>query len=412
MFSKVSRRQFVNLAAGSAAGIGFYQGVPDIFAATEVANGKRPDGRVLVVVQLSGGNDGINTVVPFSDQEYYKNRFSLAIDRNAVRKIDENVGFHPALAGFSKLLEESQLAIVQGVGYPKPNRSHFESMDLWHTAHQSGVRINEGWLGRMIRKNNLDAKLDIPAIHLGAEKQPLALAADALSFPSIRSIERFRLKPQGNPKLKELVEKGVKQPRPDDDELLSFVQLTADSALKAGARIEKVLQAKSSAVVYPATPLAQKLQTVSKMIAAEMPTSVYYVTLDGFDTHANQADAHAGLLSQLGDALATFMEDLTEQGNDQRTLVLSFSEFGRRVRQNASHGTDHGTAGPVFLAGGHLKPGTHGKHPRLDQLVDGDLQFHTDYRQVYASILEEWFDIPSEPVLGGRHQSLDLFQQA
>jgi uncharacterized protein (DUF1501 family) len=188
--------------------------------------------------------------------------------------------------------------------------------------------------------------------------------------------------------------------------------LTADSALKAGARIEKVLQAKSSAVVYPATPLAQKLQTVSKMIAAEMPTSVYYVTLDGFDTHANQADAHSGLLSQLGDALATFMEDLTEQGNDQRTLVLSFSEFGRRVRQNASHGTDHGTAGPVFLAGGHLKPGTHGKHPRLDQLVDGDLQFHTDYRQVYASILEEWFDIPSEPVLGGRHQSLDLFQQA
>ena len=407
MFHSLTRRQFVNVTAGSAAGIGFFQAVPQVFADTARKTDSKE--KILVVVQLSGGNDGLNTVVPFADENYYKNRFTLAIGRNAARKIDKNVGFHPSLEGFSKLLEANQLGIIQGVGYPNPNRSHFESMDLWHTAHQTESRIPQGWLGRFLSAGPSDPS-DVPAIHFGEEKQPLALAAESLAFPSIRSLERFRLNAgRNNKELRKLIESNVRQERKDANGLLSFVQSTADSALKAGDRVEQILKKKTSQAAYPASNLARKLKTVARMIDAEMPTTVYYVTHDGFDTHANQADAHAGLLSQLGDAVNAFVEDLTKQGNDKRVLVMSFSEFGRRVRQNASQGTDHGTAGPMFLAGSSVKSGLIGKHPRLDDLEQGDLKFHTDYRQVYATILEKWFGVESEKVLDGKFKMLELF---
>lgn len=406
MFSHPTRRQFVNFTAGSAAGIGFFQAVPQVFADT--ASRIPSQEKILVVVQLSGGNDGLNTVVPFGDELYYKNRFTLAIGKNATRKIDKQLGFHPALEGFSKLLESGRLGIVQGVGYPNPNRSHFESMDLWHTAHQTESRIPQGWLGRFLSSTTPDSS-DVPAIHFGEEKQPLALASESMAFPSIRSLERFRLNAADNPELKKLIESNVRHSRKGANELLSFVQTTADSALKAGDRVEQILKRKKSNAQYPGSNLARKLKTVAKMIDAEMPTTVYYVTHDGFDTHANQADAHAGLLTQLGDAVNAFVEDLAQQGNDKRVLVMSFSEFGRRVRQNASQGTDHGTAGPMFLAGGAVKPGLIGKHPRLDDLEQGDLKFHTDYRQVYATILEKWFGVKSPKLLDGEFKPLPLF---
>lgn len=403
--TKLNRRHFVNITAGTAAGIGFFQHVPTVFADTaRQINSKE---KVLVVVQLSGGNDGLNTVVPFSDELYYKNRFTLAIGKNAVRKINDQVGFHPSLNGFSELLEANQLSVIQGIGYPNPNRSHFESMDLWHTAHQTESRIPQGWLGKFLTKERGNNH-EIPAIHFGAEKQPLALASESQAYPSIRSMERFRLNLGRNRNLKELIAQNVRQERNEENELLSFVQNTADSALKAGDRVEEVLKKKASNASYPGTQLAEKLKTVARMIHAEMPTTVYYVTHDGFDTHANQADAHAGLLSQLGDATNAFMQDLTQQGNQDRVLLMSFSEFGRRVRQNASQGTDHGTAGPVFLAGGSVKTGVIGSHPKLDDLDQGDLKFHTDYRQVYATILEKWFGVDSKNVLGDQFKPLDL----
>ena len=406
MFQSLNRRQFVNFSAGAAAGIGFFQHVPSVFAETarEVDNQEK----ILVVVQLSGGNDGLNTVVPFADELYYKNRFTLAIGKNAARKINDEVSFHPSLDGFAKLIESNQLSVIQGVGYPNPNRSHFESMDLWHTAHQTDARIPEGWLGKLLTSNKTGAD-QIPAIHFGQEKQPLALASATKAFPSIRSIERFRLNAARDRELKKLIESNVAQQRETGNELLDFVQTTADSAIKAGDRVEEVLKKKKSTANYPGSRLAEKLKTIARMIHAEMPTTVYYVTHDGFDTHANQAEAHAGLLSQLGDAVNAFMEDLTEQGNEKRVLLMSFSEFGRRVRQNASQGTDHGTAGPMFLAGGAVKSGVIGKHPRLDDLDQGDLKFHTDYRQVYATILEKWFGVSGNKILGGKYKPLELF---
>lgn len=402
----MNRRQFVNFSAGAAAGIGCFQAVPQVFAQT--ARNVKSSERILVVVQMSGGNDGLNTVVPFADDHYYKNRFSLAIGKGSVQKINDELGFHPSLDGFSSLLEAGQLSVVQGVGYPNPNRSHFESMDLWHTAHQTDSRIPQGWIGKFLSQKTASAS-DVPAIHLGPEKQPLALASESHAFPSIRNMERFKLNTGKDKELKKLIESNVRQQRDSADELLSFVQSTADSAIKAGDRVEQILSKKAAQASYPNSNLGQKLKTIGRMIHAEMPTTVYYVTHDGFDTHANQAEAHAGLLNQLGDAVNSFMNDLTEQGNDKRVLLFAYSEFGRRVRQNASHGTDHGTAGPVFLAGGSVKPGVIGKHPRLDQLEDGDLKFHTDYRQVYATILEKWFETKSHKLVGGDYKTLDLF---
>ena len=409
MFHSLSRRQFVNVSAGTAAGIGFFQSVPRLFARTALAAGS-PE-KILVVVQLSGGNDGLNTVVPFADENYYRNRFTLAIEKEAARRIDDQAGFHPSLDGFAQLLESGRLSVVQGVGYPNPNRSHFESMDLWHTAHQAESRIPNGWLGRFLSGKKGDPS-EVPAIHFGAEKQPLALAAESVTYPSIRSLEQFRLNVGQDAELKKLIRENVHRERKPADELLSFIQSTADSAIRTGERVEQVLKKKAARAVYPGTPLANKLKTVSRMIQADMPTRVYYVTLDGFDTHANQADAHAGLLSQLGDAVRAFIEDLVSQGNDQRVLLFAFSEFGRRVRQNASQGTDHGTAGPIFLAGGQLRPGLFGKQPRLDQLDQGDLKFLIDYRQVYATILEKWFDVSSSEIFGGRFQTLGLFSSS
>lgn len=405
MFHSLNRRQFVNLTVGSAAGIGFGQCVPQLFAAT--ADHVPDQERVLVVVQLSGGNDGLNTVVPFGDENYYRNRFSLAIGKNSTLGISDGIGFHPSLNGFSELLEQGQLGIVQGVGYPNPNRSHFESMDLWHTAHQTGARIPEGWIGRFLSRGPEGAER-IPAIHLGEEKQPLALAAATRAFPSIQSLEQFGLRFERNRDLKELVTKNVTVNRKFGNELLSFVQSTAESALKTSERIGELDRRGDTNQGFPATRLGQKLHTVARMIGAEMPTSVYYVSLDGFDTHANQADAHAGLLRELGDAVNAFMQEVTRQGNAKRVLLFSFSEFGRRVRENASHGTDHGTAGPVFLAGGAIKTGLIGKHPPLDRLEQGDLKFHTDYRRIYAAILENWFQVDSRPVLNAKYEPLDI----
>lgn len=418
MHTKWNRRQFVNFAAGSAAGIGFFQTVPGLFSQASLLNDNSGQGKVLVVVQLSGGNDGLNTVVPFADPLYYKNRFSLAIEKNSVRKIDKQLGFHPALSGFSSLLEQDQLAVIQGVGYPEPNRSHFESMDLWHTAHRSDDRFEQGWLGRFFNEQHSESA-ELAAIHFGAEKQPLALATPDLAFPSIDSLDQFRLNPRYfSASDRQQVQQWTEQRKTGQRKtgqaerasLLAHVAATADVAMKAGQRVEAVLQRQSTSAIFPSSGLGEKLKVISQMIAAQMPTSVYYVSLDGFDTHAVQGDTHAGLLTQWSEAVSAFMKEMNAQGNAERVLMLSFSEFGRRVRQNASQGTDHGTAGPVFMIGGGVNAGVHGEHPSLENLDDGDLKFSTDYRQVYATILEKWFAANSESVLGDKFPVLPVLK--
>lgn len=357
--------------------------------------------QILVVIQLSGGNDGLNTIVPYRDDGYRSQRSTLLLGAEQVLKIDDELGFHPSLKGFAKLWENKQLAIVQGVGYPNPNRSHFESMDIWNTAQAKPDKRQGGWLGRAIDKQPVAREqADSLALHIGEETQPLALAAREINTPSIRTLERFKLDTQGDMALRGKIETVARLPRDSQNDLLKFVQQRATSALAASERLEAAAKDYRTSVTYPTTALATKLKSIAQLISAGLTTRVYYVAIDGWDTHSLQGPAHAALLQQLGDAVAAFTEDLGQQGHGDRVATLMFSEFGRRVAENGSRGTDHGAAAPLFVAGGKVQAGLIGKHPSLSDLDDGDLKHHTDFRAVYAGLLEHWLKWPSAPILG------------
>jgi uncharacterized protein (DUF1501 family) len=307
-------------------------------------------------------------------------------------------------------LEAGKLAIVQGVGYPDPNRSHFESMDVWHTCQRKGTPRSTGWLGRFLDASQESAGVDAPAVHVGPEKQPLALAAERVRVQSFGSPESFRLQDGGSRQLGDAIRglaNGEMQP---SDPLLGFLQSSRTSALAASERIAEALRDYQTPVTYPDSALATRLKTIAQLIDAGLKTRVYYVELDGFDTHSQQAAAHAALLQQFGGAVRAFVEDVAHHGHADRTLVMSFSEFGRRVAENASEGTDHGAAAPMFVAGSRVRAGLVGEHARLDDLDDGDLKFHTDFRQVYATLLERWLGWPSKSVLGGEFKPIEVLK--
>jgi uncharacterized protein (DUF1501 family) len=411
-----SRRKFLSTvsAAVSTAGlVSLAPRAPGFLLESAAYGAEQPPGeKILVVVQLSGGNDGLNTVVPFADEVYRRRRPSLALDAGQLLKIDEKTALHPSLKGMATLLENRQLAIVQGVGYPNPNRSHFESMDIWNTAHSQPKERNVGWLGRAFdaRKSDFGRTPDPPALHLGEESQPLALAAREVPSPSIHSLAQFKLETGGNERQRTAIQEAIGVPRTGGSDLLKFVQTRATSALEVSRRIEASNHAYRTSVTYPATQLANKLKQIAQLIDAGLATRVYYVTLDGFDTHSDQVAAHSGLLEQLGGALAAFAEDLQSHAQLDRVMTLVFSEFGRRVEENASRGTDHGAAAPVFLVGSRVKSGLIGKQPGLDQLQDGDLKFQTDFRAIYATLLDQWLGWPAAPILGESFAPADVLQ--
>lgn len=407
-----SRRDFLKAALGSSAVVALGAAAPRFLVEAAERESNAKGETVLVVVQLSGGNDGLNTVVPYGDDIYYQNRFTLAQDKNKLHKLDDYHGLHPSLAGFAQLVEDRRLAIVQGVGYANPNRSHFESMDIWHTARREPQGRSVGWLGRYLdaaaKQRGGDAHADAPALHLGGGQQPLALSALDAHALSIRSLDQFKLQDGGDRRLREAIERLSATPRPGEDPLLSFVQSSSAAALASSQRMQEALGKYTAAAKYPGTKLAGSLATIAQLIDAELATRIYYVSLDGFDTHSEQADAHASLLAELGGAVQAFVDDLAGHGHADRVLVMSFSEFGRRVRENASRGTDHGAAAPMFLAGGKVKPGLIGKHPSLADLEDGDLKFHTDFRQVYAAVLANWLGWSAAEILGGEFAPVDV----
>ena len=283
-----TRRQFLTRAASSVAYIGAMPRVPSMLLQAAASSTSRDN--VLVVVQLSGGNDGLNTVIPYQDDEYYRNRYTLAIPRTSVLDVDDAVGLHPSMTGMHRLLEAGQLAIVNGVGYPNPNRSHFESMDLWHSAHRDDGPRRTGWLARCADR----VKSDVAAMHFGSDPLPLALANAARAVPSLRSLEDFRINQLLDGQLGELVRANVSTERTSQASLLTFVQSSAVSAIATAGRIEEVVAKEHVDSRFPSSDLGQKLESVARLIAAEMPTRIYYVTLDGFDTHANQAGCACG----------------------------------------------------------------------------------------------------------------------
>lgn len=407
MNRRSTRRDFLQSTLGTSAVISLGGLVPACFrnALAEDNNGGET---VLVVVQLSGGNDGLNTVIPFDDPLYRQNRPTLAVPAPDGLTIDNGLGFHPAARGLADLLENDQLAIVQGVGYPDPNHSHFESMDIWHTCQRKRKESprKTGWLGRFL--DGTSTAGDPAGLHLGSKKQPLALAAANTRVPSIRSLERFRLQGDEDHEVRQFVGSLAGDQPTGADDLLSFVQTSTTAALSASERVEAARRDYQTPVTYPEHALGHKLRTVAQLIDAGLRSRVYYVELDGFDTHSQQAAAHAALLGQLGDALSAFVEDVHHHGHGQRVLVMAFSEFGRRVKENASKGTDHGAAAPLFLAGERVKGGLHGARPDLTALEEGDLKFQTDFRRVYATVLENWLGVASNPVLGSDYRPLDV----
>jgi len=394
--------------AGSATVVALSPTIPAFLrraaAASDVASGET----VLVVVQLTGGNDGLNTVIPYGDDEYQRNRFALKYGKNEVLKIDDYVGFHPSLKGFSDLLEANKLAILQGVGYPNPNRSHFESMDIWHTARHALPAGQTGWLGRSLDALGKDDR-DLPALHLGRGPQPLALAARDVTATSLSSLADFRLNIGGDAQLRQAIFDAASIKRESNDELLNFLQSSTESAFDSAQRVEKLTKGYNTSVNYPVTGLAEKLKSVAQLISAGLKTRIYYLTLDGFDTHSNQRAAHAALLTELSGAVNAFMEDIAHQGHGERVALMTFSEFGRRVKENASGGTDHGAAAPMFLAGANVNSGLIGEHPSLTDLEDGDVKFHTDFRSVYAGVLKHWLGWNPAPIVGKQFKPMDVF---
>ncbi len=403
-----TRRDFLKTSFGTSAVVSIGAAAPQFLLRAGAADSKLNDDTILVMVQLSGGNDGLNTVAPFTEAAYRAARPTLAVKENDALKIDGTLEFHPAARGLADLLESNRLAVVQGVGYANPNRSHFESMDIWHTCRRKTAVRNDGWLGRFLDQSHGATEQDVPAIHLGHEKQPLALSSEKIRVPSVTSLDRFRLKSNNDQFRKAVTQIG--KTTENSNGLLGFVESSTGSALSASQQIEAASGSYKTGINYPDSGLAQKLRLVAQLIDSGLKTRIYYVTLDGFDTHSRQAPAHAALLRELSGSLDAFVRDLDEHGHGDRVLTMSFSEFGRRLQENASEGTDHGAAAPVFLAGNRVKSGLIGKHPNLTDLHDGDVKFHTDFRQVYATVLDQWLKVDSSPILGGKFEPVMALQ--
>lgn len=405
---KATRRDFLENAARGSAFIAIGSTAPSVFReAAAAASGSE---RVLVVVEMAGGNDGLNTVVPYADDHYKQARQQIGVPDSDVLKIAEGIGLHPSMRALADLLEDGKFGIVQGVGYANPNRSHFESMDIWHSCHRKGDSRQDGWIGRYLEGDELRQLRDPSALHLGAEKQPFALMSRDVRVPSIQSLEQFRLKLGDNSDLRGALRELTAMARNPDNDLLGFVQSSTSSALVASERMESSGMSYKPSESYPTSRLGKKLETVAKLIASGLQTKIYYVRIDGFDTHANQPDAHAALLREVSESVGTLIRDINAHGSGDRVLVMCFSEFGRRVAENASEGTDHGTAGPVLLAGNKVKAGLIGKPPSLTDLDNGDLKHEFDFRQLYAAILEDWLSCSSREVLGRQYTPLPVLK--
>jgi uncharacterized protein (DUF1501 family) len=372
---------------------------------------KQTGARILVLVQMAGGNDGLNTVIPHSDPEYYKARPGIGIPKPAVLKINDELGLHPQMTGFKELYDEGRLAIVQGIGYPNPDRSHFRSMDIWHSARPDVEYTQDGWLGRGLDQTVAQHSGEMRAMALGTNRLPLALVGSKVNVPSISNLAGYHLElgigPEANRKLQRRLMGEIADRQSSSGGLaasaadLDFLRKTAITAFTSADKLKEVTASYKPAAPYPANGLGEKLKIVAQIIAGELGTRVVFVSLDGFDTHAQQAGSHQALLGELSSAIHAFFQDLKGHGVDERVVLATFSEFGRRVKENGSLGTDHGAASQVFIAGPTVKGGLFGKHPSLTDLVEGDLIFHTDFRSVYATLLSKVLDWPAETVLGG-----------
>ncbi len=379
------------------------------------------DGAILVILQLAGGNDGLNTVVPYADDAYYRARPVIGLPAGQILKLDGHLGLHPALGGLKGLYDDGHLAIVRGVGYPNQNRSHFRATEIWQTASDADKIEKYGWLGRYFDSCCKGADPSVGMAVSGTLPQSF-VAKDPTGI-SFRNPEEYRWKAEGKSSEGDALFSHFNTPDDENSggsigmvgngnssamDSLDYLQRVAIDAQLSSHKVREISRKTRSAVEYPATALGNSLGLIARMIAGGLPTRVYYASQGGFDTHYNQLASHGRLMGELGDALAAFARDLQAQGNFGRVTLMTFSEFGRRVAQNGSDGTDHGAAGPMFVMGGGIKPGLYGEQPSLTELQRGDLIHNVDFRSVYATMLDRCLGASSRAILGRQFAHLPL----
>ena len=356
------------------------------------------DQKILVVIEMNGGNDGINTIVPHKDAEYAKRRPKLKLDPARLHKINDDMAFHSAMRRSKEQFDAGEFAIINGVGYPNPNRSHFASLEIWHRGLQDSKRESgAGWLGNALDLARDPNGTSMDGYFVGTRSVSAAMVSRRAQIAALSRFQDLKLDPSIQPI-------GSQQ----QNDIASFVQRQTTNAFATSQQIESVTK-QSASSGFAGDKLSQQMKLISQLIKSGSGARVYYTVQGGYDTHSVQTNTHANLLFSLSRAIKSFVDDLKRSGLDDRVVVMAFSEFGRRVNENASLGTDHGTAGPVFLAGTKIKPGFIGKSTSLTNLEDGDLKSEFDFQQLYASLLDNWLGVSSEKVLQGKYEPLDLF---
>ena len=394
----IKRRSFLQVGSLATASLM----VPKFLKAFEGKNMVPAGNRVFVILQLSGGNDGLNTVIPYRNDIYYKSRPGIGIEKSKILSLTDEVGLHPALSGLKELYDDGSLGILNNVGYPNPDRSHFRSMDIWQTGSDSKDYWTTGWLGRY-----LDAQCkgcDKPTYALELDDM-LSLAMKGEEAKAIAMKDPKRLFGTANQRFFKDVMKNHKD-EPGEQPVDYLYKTMAETISSADYIFEKSKFHPSTAD-YPKTDLGQNMKTIASLIFSDINTKVYYVSLGSFDTHVNQQMQQQNLFTQMNDAVKSFVKDLKANGRFNDVMLMTFSEFGRRVSQNASGGTDHGTANNMFLVGGGLKQkGVINAMPDLADLDEGDLKYKIDFKNVYATILKNWLGADDTKILNSKYESL------
>ncbi len=362
---------------------------------------------ILVVIQLTGGNDYLNTVIPYGDGRYHDNRPTVGIPADQALPIDDHFGFNPALPEIKALYDAGKVAVINGIGYPTPNRSHFRSMDIWHTCEPEKVGT-EGWLGRVIRDIDPNAENVLTGVNFG-RGLPRAMALTGVPVASVAVLETYGVLTgiQGEPERGEVLDIFARMYSPTVGlgATMDYLGQTGLDALKGADILKAAPDMYTSSVEYADTGIARNLQGIAKVLTANLGTRVFYTQQGGYDTHASEADVHPKLLGDLSRAVSDFYADLREHDAADNVVMFAFTEFGRRVKDNGS-GTDHGSGGVAFAIGDPVAGGMYGAYPSLAEgdLVEGDLAFNTDFRGVYGTLVEKWLGLDAPPVVGGRFE--------
>ncbi len=388
---------------------GFLQGTLATALAPSLLGRAQEEGKALVLVQLTGGNDGLNTVVPWASPVYHRKRPNLRIPEREVAKLDEQVGLHPGLEQMKRLFDDGDLAVIQGCGYPDPIRSHFRSMDVWHTGRRSGRVSGRGWISRVCDEAYpADTNSEL-VVHVGARLPYSLRSADR---PPVALSSRNRYRVIANASSKDALREHSQRRSSDTGaraERVERIRSVMRDAEQSSERVRHAVANYKPKVEYPRSEFGRSLRFVAAALAANLGSRVLSVELEGFDTHGNQRRTHDPLLRKLDRGLGAFFRDLRRNELLDRAVVMVFSEFGRRVKENASLGTDHGTAGPMFVFGSGVRGGLYGEAPKLTELEDFDLEFTTDFRSAYSAVIERCFGLDPERVLGARYPHLPLF---